>query len=235
MGLSTSSCLAVLAVLLSAPQTVTFIRVLVVTGGHSYPTSFYTLFEQPGIAWDHAVSSEEAYRTDLRDRYDVLVLYDMPKTLSDTGTRHFRAFAEAGRGIVVVHHAIVSYPDWDWYRDLVGARYLERPQGGQSASTYRHDEQMRIAIARAHPVTEGLASFAVLDETYKGMWLAPTNTVLLTTDNPTGDPPVVWVSAYPRSRVVTVQPGHGPEAHRDASFRRLMLNAITWSAAAPSP
>ncbi len=233
MALSISVWVPVLALSLSAPQAVTPIRVLVATGGHTYPTSFYTVFEQPGITWDHAVSSEEAYRADLRDRYDVLVLHDMSKGLSETGRQHLRAFAEAGKGIVVVHHAIVSYPDWDWYRDLIGGRYLEQAQAGLPASSYRHDEQMRIAIARAHPVTAGLSPFTVGDETYRGMWLAPTNTVLLTTDNPTGDPPVAWVSDYPRSRVVTIQLGHGPESHRDASYRRLVLNAITWSAAAP--
>lgn len=233
MALSISAWLAVLALSLPPSQTVTPIRVLVVTGGHTYPTSFYSVFEQPGLTWDHAVSSEEAYRADVRERYDVIVLHDMPKTLSDTGRQHLRAFAEAGKGLVVVHHAIVSYPDWDWYRDLIGGRYLERPRDGQPASSYRHDEQMRIAIARSHPVTEGLAPFSVLDETYKDMWLAPTNTVLLTTDNPTGDPAVAWVSAYPRSRVVTIQLGHGPETHRHPSFRRLVLNAITWSAAGP--
>ena len=155
MALSISTCAAVLAVSLSAPQTAAPVRVLVVTGGHTYPTSFYTVFDQPGIAWDHAVSSEEAYRTDLRERYDVLVLHDMPKALGETGRQHLRAFAEAGKGIVVVHHAIVSHPDWDWYRDLIGARYLEQPQGGRPASTYRHDEQMRIAVTGTHPVTAG--------------------------------------------------------------------------------
>lgn len=233
MALSISAWLAVLVLSLPPSQTVTPIRVLVVTGGHTYPTSFYSVFEQPGLTWDHAVSSEEAYRADLRERYDVLVLHDMPKTLSDTGRQHLRAFADAGKGLVVVHHAIVSYPDWDWFRDLIGGRYLEQGRDGQPASSYRHDERMRIAIARPHPVTEGLTPFSVLDETYKGMWLAPTNTVLLTTDNPTGDPAVAWVSAYPRSRVVTIQLGHGPETHRDLSFRRLVLNAITWSAAGP--
>ena len=219
---------------LPAPQNVSPIRVLVVTGGHTYPTSFYTVFEQPGIAWDHVASSEEAYKSDLRERYDVLVLYDMPKTLSATGAQNLRAFAEAGNGIVVVHHAIVSYPEWDWYRDLIGGRYLDKPLGDRAASTYRHDEQMRIAIAHAHPVTEGLTAFSVRDETYKGMWLAPTNTVLLTTDNPTGDPPVAWISAYPHSRVVTIQLGHGPESHRDKSYRRLVLNSIRWSSERPN-
>jgi type 1 glutamine amidotransferase len=221
--------LAALALAASLAQPPAAIRVLAVTGGHTYPTSFYTLFEQEGLVWDHAVSSEEAYRSDLRGRYDVLVLHDMPKALGEQGRRNLQAFAESGKGIVVIHHAIVSYPDWDWYRDLIGGRYFEQPQGGHAASTYRHDERMRIDVARAHPVTEGLTPFTVLDETYKGMWLAPTNTVLLTTDNPTGDPPVAWVSAYPRSRVVTIQPGHGPESHRDASYRRLVLNAIRWA------
>jgi type 1 glutamine amidotransferase len=218
-----------LSTLLVQAQPSPTVRVLVVTGGHTYPTSFYSLFEQPGLAWDHAVSSEEAFRRDLRDRYDVLVLHDMPKTLSETGQSHLRAFAESGKGVVVIHHAIVSYPDWDWYRDLIGARYLETPAGGLPASTYRHDETMRIAIARPHAVTEGLSDFTVLDETYKGMWLASTNTILLTTDNPTGDPPVAWVSAYEKSRVVTIQLGHGPESHRDPSYRRLIANAIKWA------
>ena len=42
------------------------LRLLVVTGGHDYPTSFYTLFEQPGLVWDHETTSEAAFRRDLR-------------------------------------------------------------------------------------------------------------------------------------------------------------------------
>jgi len=221
---------ALLVLTLNALQPAPPLRVLVVTGGHTYPTSFYSLFEQRGITWDHAVSSEEAYRKDLRGHYNVLVLHDMPKTLSVEGRANLRAFAEAGGGVVVIHHAIVSYPDWDWYRDLIGARYLESPAAGMPASTYRHDESMRVVVGRAHPVTAGLTDFTLLDETYKGMWLAPTNTVLLTTDNPTADPPVAWVSAYDRARVVTIQLGHGPESHRDPSYRQLVGNAMTWVA-----
>jgi type 1 glutamine amidotransferase len=234
MALSIPAIVAMLVLSLPVPQNLSPIRVLVVTGGHSYPTSFYTIFEQPGIAWDHAASSEEAYKTDLRERYDVLVLYDMPKALSETGAQNLRAFAEAGNGIVVLHHAIVSYPKWDWYRDLIGGRYLDQPLGSRAASTYRHDEQMRIAIAQVHPVTEGLTPFTLRDETYKGLWLAPTNAILLTTDNPTGDPPVAWVSAYSRARVVTIQLGHGPESHRDKSYSRLVLNAIKWTSGRPN-
>jgi type 1 glutamine amidotransferase len=54
--------------------------------------------------------------------------------------------------------------------------------------------------------------------------------VLLTTDHPASDAPLAWVSAYPKARVVYVQLGHGSEAHRDPGYRRLVLNAVRWTA-----
>jgi type 1 glutamine amidotransferase len=206
------------------------LRVLVVTGGHDYPTSFYTLFEQPGLAWDHETTTEAAFRRDLRGRYDVVVLYDMPATLSAAGRAHFQAFAESGKGIVAMHHAICSYNDWDWYRDLIGARYQVAPAAGRPASSYKHDETIPVVVARPHPVTAGLTLREIHDETYKGMWLSPHNTVLLTTTHPLADPPLAWISAYPRSRVVAIQPGHGREAHVHPDYRTLVHRAILWSA-----
>ena len=205
------------------------LRLLVVTGGHDYPTSFYTLFEDTDFAWDHEVTSEEAYRRDIRARYDVLVMYDMPKTLSAQARANLQAFAGSGKGIVVLHHAICSNNDWDWYRDLVGARYLVSPQGDQPASTYKHDERITVAVAEPHPITSGVALTEIFDETYKGMWFSPNVKVLLTTTHPLADPPLAWISPYPDSRVVVIQPGHGSEAHRHAGFRRLVKNAVLWT------
>ena len=205
------------------------LRLLVVTGGHDYPTSFYPLFEQPGLAWDHETTSEAAFRRDLRGRYDVLVLYDMPATLSAAGRANLQAFAESGKGIVVMHHALCSYNDWDWYRDLVGARYQVDAQPGRPASSYKHDETIPIAVARPHAITRGVDLTEIYDETYKGMWLALTNTVLLTTTHALADAPLAWVSGYSRSRVAAIQPGHGREAHLHLGYRALVRNAIAWA------
>ena len=210
-------------------ETTAPLRVLVVTGGHDYPTSFYTLFEQPDIAWDHETTSEEAFRRDLRTRYDALVLYDMPRTLSASGRDHLRTFAESGKGVLVLHHAICSHNDWDWYRDLVGARYQVEAQPGRPASTYKHDETIPIAVATAHPVIRGVALVEIYDETYKGMWFSPNVSVLLTTTHPLADPPLAWISPYDKSRVIVIQPGHGREAHLNPEYRKLVRNAILWS------
>jgi type 1 glutamine amidotransferase len=205
------------------------LRLLVVTGGHDYPTSFYTLFEQPGLVWDHETTSESAFRRDLRSRYDVLVLYDMPATLSEAGRANLQAFAESGKGIVVLHHALCSHNDWDWYRDLVGARYQVAAQAGRPASTYKHDETIPVTVAHPHAITRGVTMTEIYDETYKGMWISPRNTVLLTTTHPLADPPLAWISSYARSRVVAIQPGHGREAHVHPAYRTLVRNAILWS------
>jgi type 1 glutamine amidotransferase len=206
------------------------LRLLVVTGGHDYPTSFYTLFEQPGLIWDHEVTSEAAYRRDFRSRYDVLVMYDMPKTLSAEARANLQAYAESGKGIVVLHHALCSNNDWEWYRELVGGRYLIEPQGDRPASTYSHDETIPVALARPHPITQGVALTEVYDETYKGMWFSPQVTVLLTTTHSKADPALAWISPYSKSRVVAIQLGHGREAHGHLGYRALVRNAILWSA-----
>ncbi len=208
------------------------VRLLVVTGGHEYPTSFYSVFEQDGLAWDHAVSNEEAFRRDLRGRYDTLVLYDMSPSLSSTGMAHFRQFVESGGGVVALHHAIVSYPGWAWYRELIGGQYFEKAQGGTPASTYLHDQEIDLRVVTPHAVTRRLTPTRIHDETYKGMWIAPTNTVLLATSHPTSDGPVAWISAYRGARVVYIQLGHGSEAHRDGGYRALVRNAVQWAAGA---
>ena len=206
------------------------VRTLVVTGGHEYPTSFYTVFEQDGLAWDHAVSNEEAFGRDLRGRYDALVLYDLSERLSDAGQQHFREFVDSGGGVVALHHAIVSYPHWTWYRELLGGQYLQQPIGDRPASTYLHDQDLEVRSVTPHPITQGVTLTRIHDETYKGMVIAPTNTVLLATSHPTSDGPLVWVSAYPRARVVYIQLGHGSEAHRDPGYRALVRNAVRWVA-----
>jgi type 1 glutamine amidotransferase len=206
------------------------LRVLVVTGGHDYPTSFYTVFEQDGLAWDHATSNEDAFKKDLRGRYDALVLYDASSTISPDAQTHFREFVESGGGLLVLHHAIISYQDSDWFRDLVGGRYFLSPQAGHQPSTYLHDVDMNVRIVTPHPITRGLTLTRIHDETYKGMWIAPTSTVLLATDNDTSDGPLAWVSGYKPARVVYIQLGHGTEAHKDPAYRALVHNTLMWIA-----
>jgi type 1 glutamine amidotransferase len=208
------------------------LRVLVVTGGHEFPTSFYSVFDgYRDLKWDHAISAREAFKTDIRKKYDALVLYDYNEELDENGRKNLQDFAESGKGIVVLHHAILNYGSWPWwYREVVGGKYLLKPEDNMPASTYKHDQDMLVRPTAKHPIIDGIGPIQIRDETYKGMWISPKNTVLLSTDNPTSDGPVAWISAYPKSRVVYIELGHDSAAHYNPAYRALVRNAMFWTA-----
>ncbi len=211
------------------------VRALVVTGGHDYEPSFYTLFEgYADVVWTHAVSNREAFSRDIRGLFDVLVLYDMSSGLDEKGRKNLRDFVEAGKGLVVVHHAIADYQDWPWWsREVVGGKYLLKPEMGLAASTYKHDEDLFVRPVADHPIVSSIGPMHLKDETYKGMWISPEVKILLRTDNATSDGPVAWISPYEKSRVVYIELGHDSSAHRHPAYRALVRNALMWAGKRP--
>ncbi len=211
------------------------VRVLVVTGGHSYDSSFYSLFEgYADIEWTHAVSNTEAFEKDIRSQFDALVLYDLHSEIGETQKQNLRAFVESGKGVVVLHHAIADYNSWNWwYQEVVGGRYLLKDEGSQRASTYQHDVEVAVEPVGTHPITAGVGPLHFQDEGYKGMWISPRVNVILRTENAAWDGPVAWVSPYQKSHVVYIQLGHDHLAHRNPGYRSLVRNAILWSVNKP--
>jgi type 1 glutamine amidotransferase len=208
------------------------VRGLLITGGHDHDTCFYSLFDgYKDLARMPVTSSAAAFQSDLRDKYDVLVLYDFSRDLSETGKKNLHLFVESGKGIVVLHHALLDYQDWLWwYEEVVGGSYRLRKQGGRPSSTYKGDQQIFVSPEGQHPVTAGLGPFQVMDETYKQMWISPRVRPLLTTDNPTSDRLLAWIGPCATSRVVAIQLGHGPTIFSHPAYRTLVHSAILWSA-----
>jgi type 1 glutamine amidotransferase len=176
-------------------------------------------------------SSTAAFQGDLRDKYDVLVMYDFCRELDETGKKHLREFVLAGKGIVVLHHALLNYQDWPWwYKEVVGGSYRLKKEGDVPSSTVKGDQQIFATPEGGHAITAGVGPFHVVDETYKRMWISPRVRPILTTDNPAGDRILAWVSPCATSRVVAIQLGHGPTVFSHPCYRTLVHNAILWSA-----
>jgi len=215
-------------------------RLLVVTGGHEFEPSLYHLFD--AFHWTHAVTNREAFKSDIRQKYDVLVLYDMESEIGDREKQNLQNFVESGKGLVVLHHALGDYNDWQWwYRDVVGGKYQLKATPDQPASTFKHDQDLlvrpTVGPRQASPVLTGgkemtglaMWDMHIIDETYKGMWISPDVKVLLRTDHPLSDGPVAWISPYPKSRVIVIQLGHDHKAHEHPAYRDLVKNAILWA------
>src|SRR5262249_5314706 len=62
------------------------VRALLITGGHDLGASFYSLFDGcRGLARLAVVSSATAFQTDLRGKYDVLIMFDFSRDLNEAG------------------------------------------------------------------------------------------------------------------------------------------------------
>jgi type 1 glutamine amidotransferase len=208
------------------------VRGLVITGGHDHETSFYSIFDgYHDLAGMPVASSSTAFENDLRARYDVVIMYDFSRDLNERGKKNLRAFVESGKGIVVLHHALLDYQNWPWwYEDVVGGRYRLKSEGGAPSSTVKDSQQLFVTPEGTHPITANVGQFHIIDETYKRMWISPKVRPLLSTDNPNSDKFVAWVGPCASSRVVAIQLGHGPTAFGHPDYRKLVHNAILWTA-----
>ncbi|MCS7091289.1 MAG: ThuA domain-containing protein [Verrucomicrobiota bacterium] len=220
------------------------LRVLVVTGGHDYDRlPFLALFTGMTNVSFRVVEHPRAhlwFRPERNGQYDVVVLYDMWRTIDPVDREHFVRVTTRGTGVVALHHALAAYPNWEEYARLLGGQYLFHSitRDGQQlpASRYRHDVRFRIRIADPeHPVTRGLTDYEILDETYQDYWVAPDVKPLLLTDEPSSTPIVGWAKTNQLSRWVYIQGGHDRNAWEHPIYRKLVEQAIRWVAGGVSP
>lgn len=210
-------------------------RVLAVTGGHSYPTSFYTMLDSlPGIVWTHAATIEEAFSQPLENRYDAIVFHDMRDTTSENTRSRLKAFVEAGKGIVSLHHAVVDYTDWPyWYEEVTGGKFFIKATETRPASRYHENVEFLVTPAagkESHPILRGVGPLWVYDEAYRGMWFSPKIEVLMETQYSENDRPVVYIGPHPKARVIYIQLGHSDHTMREPAYQRLVHNAVLWAA-----
>lgn len=152
-----------------------------------------------------------------------------------------------------------EYHDWLGGQFLYhpgSVRGREMPDSG-----YRHEVTHTLSVVDpAHPVTAGLpTSFTFTDELYLASVFEEDVTPLLRSDarfddgaywsadlavrgqmhsaegwsHPQGSNLVGWARQVLASRLVYLQPGDGPSVYDDPHYRRLVGNAIRWTAARP--
>jgi type 1 glutamine amidotransferase len=210
------------------------IRTAVVTGRHAYEVPpFINLFRSiPEI--DFYPQHMEDFVADnggFRQTYDVIVFYNFHQetpVAGEDGKNNMKdaleTLGETDQGLMVLHHALLAFRQWEFWSDLVGIE--ERGFG------YHHDETIQVEIANPdHPITQGLAPWTLLDETYTvNNASGPDNNILLTTDHPRSMNTLAWTRQFRQSRVFCYQSGHNHTAFDDTSFRTVMRQGILWLA-----
>ncbi len=211
------------------------VKTAVVTGGHSYDVvNFQRLFRgldgiEPYVQHiDDFASSDE----DVRDSYDTVVFYIMlTDGPSDEGQPWYagkpKAALEhlggAAQGILLLHHAILAYPEWRLWDEIVGIQ--DRSFG------YHLGESVRIEVADPdHPITRDLSGWEMVDETYTMAEPAAGSRALLSVDHPKSMKTVAWTREYKRSRVFCLQSGHDNQTWGTGGFSEVLRRGILWCA-----
>jgi type 1 glutamine amidotransferase len=214
------------------------VHVLLVTGGHDYNREeFERLLNTLPITYEHVEhpNAHAMLKADAITKYDVVLLYDMPVEIPEKTQSDFVAMLEQGKGLVVLHHALGSYPHWTEYTNIAGGKYhfSEWSKDGTTCppSEYAHDMTFQVKVAdKNHPVTKGISDFQIIDETYGNMEVLPSVHPLLATDEPSSCPLIAWTNNYRKARVTTLLLGHDEKAWQNLSFQKILTQAILWTA-----
>ena len=212
------------------------IKVVVLTGGHGFEREpFFKLFQgYDDIEYvefqlkDHSEIFEDISEWD----YDVIVLYNMTQNISPKRQKNFvKLLKKQGVGLVALHHMLGAFQTWPKYRKITGGKYYLKPTEERRGSTFKHDIDMNVHIEdTSHPITRGMSDFQIHDEGYKYCSFEKNNHVLFTTNHPDCDETIGWVRNFGEAKVCGIMLGHDSAAYKNPNYRRLVAQAIRWTA-----
>ena len=206
--------------------------VLIITGGHEFEReAFFDMFgDMPVVAYQELVhpQANQIFASTLIDSFEVLLFYDMVQEIDDTQKTAFIKVLEKGKGLVFLHHSLVSYQDWSEFEKIIGGQYVLSGED-QESSTYKHDVEIPVIVVdKSHPITKGVDNFVIHDEVYGNFRVLPTVHPLLKTTHHESGEIIAWTNRYGKSRIVYLQLGHDHYAYKNPSYRLLIKQAIDW-------
>ena len=215
------------------------LSVLVITGGHGYDKKTFpkTFAGQADIDFKIA-DGGKPFEDISKWSYDVMVLFNFNRKISETSRANFLKLLARGVGLVCMHHAVAAYPDWVEYEKIIGATYslkkgLVRNGMKYMRPVWKHGVDFNVHIEdKSHPITKGMSDFKIHDESYKGWAHHPGSHVLLSTDQKLNNYRLAWTRFYGKnkSRVFFIQLGHGKEAFENKDFQQITARGIRWTA-----
>jgi type 1 glutamine amidotransferase len=212
------------------------IKIMLVTGGHAYDTiQFSDMFDAlEGIEYDHfeQPKANQKLVKDLAEDYDVLVFYDMWKSISEVEKSAYLKLTQLGKPFLFLHHSIASYQDWPEFEKLLGGKYVEAAKGvpKEEQSNYEHDVWVYSKVENYNPVTVGFTEPRFFDEIYGNVRVSDEVIPLLKTRHPKSMEIIAWENRYNNSKIIYIQPGHDYRTYASEEYRKLLLQAIKYLA-----
>mgnify|MGYP001206898301 FL=1 len=207
------------------------IHVAVVTGHHNFDVpGFQKLLDSMPQATFYLqdlhnfVSDEGKFN----ETYKAVIFYNFhqesPVTSQAQDARLVQAIdklAQNGQGLLILHHALLAFPDWTVWNQIVGI----------SNRKFRYATNQTVeteVVAKNHPITDGLQRWEMIDEIYGMIDARDDSQFILSTRHPDSMKYLAWTREYKNSRVFCYQSGHDNLAFSNPSFRQVISQAINW-------
>jgi type 1 glutamine amidotransferase len=151
-------------------------------------------------------------------------------TLEEVDRQRIDAHLAAGKGLLALHTAAISFDDWPRWRDIVGAGWI------WGTSYHPPHGPVQVAMTpRAHPITQGLQGFGFADEAYARMDLVsgiePLATVQASVQQEPS--PALWARELGSARVAYDALGHDSDSLNHPTHRRIVQRAALWATRQP--
>lgn len=220
------------ATLSAAPAS---LRVHIISGSEEYKSEpslkeFSAYLQQRGIECTASWGKDKGKTLPNLEplaRADVMLVFARRMTLPEEQMKLIRAHWEAGKPIVGIRTASHAWGE----KDNPDVPFFDQQVLGGNYGGHYGDEPVAVQAApgqSAHPVLQGVKPFTSR-KLYKNKGLAPTATALQTGDNGKGKDVVTLVNEYKGGRIFYTSLGV-PEDFKDENFRRLLVNALYWTA-----
>ena len=159
----------------------------------------------------------------------VLFLYASGKVFGTDEENAFAKYIEKGGSLVTIHTGTDCEKNWDWYMNLIGAKFKGHPK----------QQQARFIVTDStHEATNLLPKeWSHFDEIYN--FAAPVSSeehVLLSADENsyTGGTmgvthPISWYRYYKKGRVFQTALGHTDACYSDKDFLNHIVGGIKWA------
>ncbi len=201
-------------------------QIAVVTGEHGFrEKDFDAVFKSmEGIAFvreDLDIFVEDPKQNE----YDTVVFYNFHRPYpTEDQAKAILGLAERGQGIVILHHAILAFPEWSAYSEMCGI-------DERADFDYSPRETLQVQIADStHPITEGMTDWEMGDETYIMKSAGDDSSILLTVNHPKSMDVLGWAREYGNSCIFCLQSGHNDVTYSNPNFREVLRRGITWCA-----
>ena len=201
-------------------------KIAVVTGEHGFREKdfdavFRSMEDIDFIREDLDVFVEDPDQKE----YETVVFYNFHRPYpTDKQAKAILDLTERGQGVVILHHAILAFPEWESYSDMCGI-------DARADFGYFPKQTLQVQVTDpTHPITEGLTDWEMGDETYTMKSAGEDSTILLTVDHPNSMHVLGWAREYGNSRIFCLQSGHDNVTYSHPNFREVLRRGIQWCA-----